>query len=306
MDEASEHDETQRTPDDGSPAPGNGTEPTALGTPAGDVAAWGIPGHADPVLLAGRPRSIYVYVGALIAAAVADIAAFYQVLELVMADSNEYQIFALVIGFTGVVLSLAHFTGVTLRDRLAGARSLRGYLTPICFLVWLALGALAFYVRLRIPASDSGGSGGLSVASPGSSPSPPTGVDAQGTLPGAAFFAGLYAGTGMIAILGGFLTHNPLRATFVRALRAFRSASEAHAVASRRLALAEGVRDYRGDELESAARIREEALRERLALAEELKQTARLEISRRLQDASATDTFVKPDARPYTYRSFSN
>jgi hypothetical protein len=305
-DEARSDDGPAGTEDSPPGAESHVPEPAAAPSERGERVAWGASDHADPALLAGRPRSAYVYVVALVAAAVADVAAFYQVLELVMANSAEYLVFILVIGFTGVVLTLAHFAGVILRDRFAGARSIRAFLAPACLLVWLALGGLAFYVRFKIDAGGSASAPTLSVSPTGPGSSGSAGVDPQDTLPGAAVFIGLYAATGTVALVGGYLMHNPLRAAFARALRAYRSAAEVHAVASRRLAAAEAVRNFRADELVSAERIREEALQQRLALAEELKQTARLEISRRLQDASATDTFVKPDARPYTYRPFSN
>ncbi|NKZ05270.1 hypothetical protein [Actinomadura latina] len=269
-------------------------------------APWGGADHADPVLLAGRPSTIYIYAVALLLAVIADFTAFYQVLELVMADLYEVLVFLMVAGFTGVVLALAHFAGQLFRDRRAGDASASSLVTHACLiLAWLALGALAFWVRYNTDAhADAGASSGLSVSG---TPSPsPAGSGGQSTLQGAAIFAGLYLGTGLVAMVGGYLTHNPLRDGFVRALRHHRAATETHAIASRRHEIAAAISEFRTAEIEAAERVVEESIRAHLALAEELKQVARLEITRRLQDVSATDNVFTDDARPYTYRPFPN
>ncbi|NVI91629.1 hypothetical protein [Actinomadura sp. BRA 177] len=280
-------------------APGSPAEPT--------WAPWGGAGHADPVLLAGRPSSMYLYAAALLLAVIADFTAFYQVLELVMADLYEILVFLMVAGFTGVVLALAHFTGQLFRDRRAGDASASGLVPQACLiLAWLVLGALAFWVRYRTNAhhAGAGAPSGLSVSG---TPAPAaSGTDDQSMLQGAAIFAGLYLGTGLVAMVGGYLTHNPLRSGFVRALRKHRTATETHAIASRRHAIAAAIAAFRTAEIDASERVVEESLRDHLALAEELKQVARLEITRRLQDVSATDNVFQDDARPYTYRPFPN
>ncbi len=81
-------------------------------------------------------------------------------------------------------------------------------------------------------------------------------------------------------MVGGYLTHNPLRSGFVRALRKHRTATETHAIASRRHAIAAAIAAFRTAEIDASERVVEESLRDHLALAEELKQVARLEITR--------------------------
>src|ERR1019366_4979958 len=123
--------------------------------------------HADPTMLAGRPRGSSIYVLALIAAAAADIAAFYQVVEVALNLSQTVGA-VLVVGFTGVTLTLAHFIGRMLRDRRAGAKWIQGPMIAVVAVIWLALGALAYWVRLKsggpsqgfaLPGTQASGSG---------------------------------------------------------------------------------------------------------------------------------------------------
>jgi hypothetical protein len=263
---------------------------------------WSQPGHADPTMLAGRPRGSYIYLLALLAAAAADIAAFYQVIQLVLGDLTTAWVIVLVIGFTGTALATAHFTGIMLRDRKAGAKWTQVFLIVIAAVAWAALGGLAFWVRLKSSAGTGGTALNLSVTK--SSAGSGSVADPQGTAPAAAMFAGLYAATGTIALVGGYLIHNPLRAAFTQAVREHRLAAERHALSGRRLRLAEVEREFFAGQITATERVRDEAVLARLALAAELKQRARLELAKRLRDASATDAFLHDDARPYTYRPF--
>jgi hypothetical protein len=126
----------------------------------------------------------------------------------------------------------------------------------------------------------------------------------QGTLPGAAMFAGLYAASGAVALAGGYLTHNPLRSSFAQTRRAHRSAARRHGNAGRRTRQAEAKRDFYIGQLAAAQRGRDEAVAARHAFAQELKQRARLELAARLRDISATDAFLSDDQRPYVYRPY--
>jgi hypothetical protein len=262
-----------------------------------DKPGWAEPGHADPTMLAGRPRGSSIYVLALIVAAAADIAAFYQVVEVALNLSQKMGA-VLVVGFTGVTLTLAHFIGRMLRDRRAGAKWIQGPMIAVVAVIWLALGALAYWVRLK----SGGPSQGFSLPGTQSSGSGST----QGTPAAAAMFAGLYAATGAVAAIGAYLTHNPLHAAFARSIREHRRAAEGHALSARRLRLAEAEREFYVGQMTAALLVRDEAVQARHALAQELKQLARLEIAKHLRDASATDAFVDDDARPYTYRPFPN
>jgi hypothetical protein len=254
-------------------------------------------------MLAGRPRGSYVYLAALIVAAAADIAAFYQVIQLVLGNLSNALVIVLVVGFTGTALSMAHFIGTMLRNWVAGAKWIRLFMIVVVTVIWVALGALAFWVRLRSNAGSSGTSLNLSVTGSGGG----TGsVSTQGTVSGAAMFAGLYAATGIIALVGAYLTHNPMHAAFSRSVSDHRAAARRHASSARRLRMAEARREFFENQLTAAALVRDEAERARHALAAELKQRARLEIANHLRDASATDAFLRPDERPYQYRPFPN
>ena len=269
-----------------------------------EKAAWSEPGYADPTLMAGRTRGAYIYLAALVAAAAADIAAFYQVIQLVLADLSTFWVIVLVIGFTGTALATAHFTGIMLRDLKAGAKWIPPYIIIIAAAIWLTLGALAFWVRLRSNIGATGAPINLSVT--GGSGGTAANTNQQGTVAGAAMFGGLYAATGLIALVGSYLSHNPLRAAFSRAMREHRSAAEQHATGARRLRLAEAEREFFESQLTAAEEVRKEAARARHALAAELKQRARLELAKRLRDASTTDAFLQEDARPYIYPPLPN
>jgi hypothetical protein len=269
-----------------------------------EKAAWSEPGHPDPTMLAGRPRGRYVYVAALVAAAAADLVAFYQVIQLVLGNSNLLSMI-LVVGFTGTALGLAHFTGTMFRDRMAGAKWIRIFMVVVAAVVWIALGFLAFWVRLHSSTSGSGGSFNPSVTGGGSGAGTGS-VSAQGTIPGAALFAGLYAATGVIAVVGAYLTHNPLHAAFTRAVSEHRAAAKRHATSGSRLKMAEAEREFYEGQLAAARLVRDEAEQARRAKAEELKQLARLEIVKRLRDVSLTDAFMREDNQPFRYRPFPN
>ncbi len=262
-----------------------------------DKPGWAEPGYADPTLLAGRPRGSSIYVLALVVAAAADIAAFYQVVEVAL-NLSQTMGTVLVVGFTGVTLALAHFIGRMLRDRRAGAKWVQGLMIAVVAIIWLALGGLAYWVRLK----SGGGSGGFALPGTQSSGSGST----QGTPAAAAMFAGLYAATGAVAAIGAYFTHNPLHAAFAQSIREHRRAAEDHGLSARRLRLAEAEREFYVGQMTAALLVRDEAVLARHALAAELKQLARLEIAKHLRDPSSTDAFIDDDARPYTYRPFPN
>jgi hypothetical protein len=263
---------------------------------------WAEPGHDDPALLAGRSRDGFLYLFALLVAAIADIVAFYQVVGLLLSNLTPHEIVVLVVAFTVIALLLAHFVGTMLRDRRAGAKWIHALLIIFPAVCWLGLGVLAFWVRL-----DSNFAQAPSYHLPGQTSAPSSGQSGSDpTLAGAAMFAGLYAATGAVALVGGYLHRNPVVAAFMHAVRQHRMASEKQALSARRLRLAEAERDYFADEMAAAERVKDEAIQARHALAEELKQRARLEYAKRLRDASATDAFFDDDARPYTYRAFPN
>ena len=89
---------------------------------ASRVPRWGEAGFRDGTLLAGRPRSTYLHVLALLLAAGADMGAFVQVVELVLPD-QDWLDWLVVSGLTAVVLYLAHMIGVMLREARAAQPS---------------------------------------------------------------------------------------------------------------------------------------------------------------------------------------
>lgn len=253
-----------------------------------DEGRWAQPGHSDPTLLSGRSGGgSLLYLAAVAVAAVADFIAFYQVLQRVLRNLQNQWLIVLVIGFTAVALTLAHFLGVFLRDRRAGARWHAPVMLPGCAVLWVALGFVAFWVRWKVsgaPAPPALPSAGGTLAVPQAS--------LQSTLPGAAMFAAFYFATGAAAITGSYLSHNPLRRSFVRTRRAHESAIRKQAVAARDLVAAEADRDAIDHQQEAAVEVRDSAIDERHKLADELKKLARLELTKKIGDVSATDAFL--------------
>ena len=142
---------------------------------ANSVPRWGEPGFRDGALLAGRPRTAYLHALALLLAAGADIGAFVQIVELVMPQQQDWVIWLVVSGLTSVVLYIAHTIGVILRELKAGQSGTAGLAGRIaawlgrrvalfvCIIVWLALGLMAFWVRMTVtlPGTVQLGSGGI-------------------------------------------------------------------------------------------------------------------------------------------------
>jgi len=252
-----------------------------------DEGMWDQPGHSDPTLLSGKSGASVVYLVAIVLAAVADFIAFYQVLELVLRNLQNQYLILLVIGFTAIALTLAHFLGVFLRDRRAGARWHHPATLPGCAVLWVALGVVAFWVRWKVSgaANSSGlptGGGGLVVPQ----------FNFQSTLPGATMFAAFYFATGAAAIIGSYLSHNPLRRSFVRTVRAHESAIKQQAAGARVLADAEAQREAIDHQEHAGAEVRDSTIEELRKLAGELKKLTRLQLAKKIGDVSATDAFL--------------
>jgi hypothetical protein len=254
-----------------------------------DEGKWSQPGHSDPTLLSARSRSgaDLFYLFAIAIAGVADFIAFYQVLQLVLRNLANQWLILLVIGFTAIALTLAHFLGVFLRDRRAGARWQHPVMLPGCAVLWAALGVMAFFVRWKL----SGGSAAPTLPSAGGTLTVPQG-NFQGTLPGAAMFAAFYFATGAAAITGSYMAHNPLRRAFARTVRAHESAIKQQAAGARALADAEAQRDAIDHQERAAEEVRDSTIEELRKLADELKKLARLQLTKKVGDVSATDAFL--------------
>jgi hypothetical protein len=252
-----------------------------------DEGKWHQPGHSDPTLVSVRSGVNRFYLAALVIAGAADFIAFYQVLQLVLRNLADQWLLVLVIGFTAIALTLAHYLGVFLRDRTAGARWHHPTMLPGCAVLWMALGLMAFWVRWKV----SGESAGPVLPTVGTLPVL-SHFNFQGTLPGASMFAAFYFATGAAAITGSYLVHNPLRRSYIKAVRAHEAAIKQQAAAARDLAAAEA-ECTAIDHLEhAAAEVRDSTIEELRKLAAELKKLARLQLAKKIADVSATDAFL--------------
>ena len=264
------------------------SEPTPVGKRATRPAERGYANAAD---VSGLPLTEIVYWFALAMAAAADIAAFHQVVSLVMREQGDALVWLMVVGLTVIALTLAHFAGRLARDVSAqhGAATRKQVL--LCAIPWVVLGLAAFAVRLIV--ADS--SGGTTVD--GTIIGGEVGRQARQTS-GAVLFLALYVGSGAVAAFGAYFSRNPLRS-------AYRQAMRAHSRALDRLSRSQppyerGLQIYRQ---RARIRAREEAnwqaARElRLAQADELKRYAAVLIAAHLQDPSVTDAMTLPDRRP--------
>ncbi len=118
-------------------------------------------------------------------------------------------------------------------------------------------------------------------------------------LEAALLFLALYVATGLVAGLGGYLAHNPLRAGYSTAARAYRRASERMAATNFEADAAHARSAAYEAELAAAAQTLEYEIHARLALAEKLKQYARVLVAQQLKDPAATDAIFIDDWRPY-------
>jgi hypothetical protein len=297
------------------------------------VPSWGEPGFRDGTLLAGRSFGTYIYFCALVLAAGADVGAFVQVVELVLTSVPDGVVWLVIVGLTAVVLYIAHMIGVMLRQARAGVRTSyklagrfgswlgRRFAAFLCTLVWLAIGLMAFWIRLTVPlpttaqlstglgsggigggigGGSSGGIGG-GIGSGGIGGSSSAG-SAAGTAPhalqGAAIFLGLYVATGIVTALGAYFSHNPYRGRYVAAVAGFRKAGEQAAASAHQFGLAIAGRDRQRAEIETAAHVLAEALDQNVAFTAQLKQNVRVAIAGMAKDPAVTDALFDEDQQP--------
>lgn len=245
--------------------------------------------YRDPTAMTRPPRGRFLHLAVLAVAAMADVGAFFQVVELVMPQQRDLLVLGMVLGFTGVVLYLAHVVGATFRDRLARLGSAHTAVAVVCLLVWLALGAVAFWVRIAVPLDTGAGDPTFSAAGP-------TTVSTAGTDPTtaqAALFAGLYAATGAAAAAGAFLLRNPVRDAYATGARERRRATEWAAASAAASAGFDSYRQSHLSVLTDAKTVRDSEQAARLALADRLKQHARVQMAQRAQDPALTDALFR-------------
>jgi len=248
--------------------------------------------HASAAEVSGLPMTEIAYWFALALAAAADVAAFHQVVSLILRDQGDALVWLMVVGLTAIALTLAHFAGRLVRDITAGHGSATWKQVYACVIPWVVLGLAAFTVRLIVADSSGGTTVDGNVVG---------GDDVGKTarqVSGAVLFLALYAGSGTVAAVGAFLSRNPLRSGYRHALRA-------HNRALGRLSQSQPPYELAVQLYRQRARIRareqsnyEAAKAQRLAHADELKRYAAVLIAAHLQDPAATDAMTLPDRRP--------
>jgi hypothetical protein len=228
-------------------------------------------------------------------AALADFGAFSQVVQLVMRRQSAAISYLVVAGLTGAALYLAHAVGVVARDRVAGVGSARRTVALACLAGWLALGAGACWVRLKVLPGDIDLSGTLSTT--GSTA--PAGATPTDALANAVVFVALFIGTGLVAATGAYLTHNPWRGGFVTLRRAHDRAVEQTAAAEAAYEMAVQRQQAQLAARDRARQLRETERHQRRAFAEDLKQHARVLLAQHHQDPAFTDALFDDDRTPY-------
>jgi hypothetical protein len=251
-------------------------------------------GYADASHVSGLPLTEIAYWFALALAAAADVAAFHQVVSLVMRDQGDALVWLMVVGLTVIALTLAHFAGRLARDVSAQHGTATWKQVLLCAIPWVVLGLAAFAVRL-IVADSSGGTTVDGTVIGGDT----VGRQARQTS-GAVLFLALYVGSGAVAAFGAYFSRNPLRSGYRQAMRA-------HSRALARLSRSQPPYERSLQVYRQRARIRAreeanwQAARElRLAQADELKRYAAVLIAAHLKDPSVTDAMTLPDRRPIT------
>lgn len=260
--------------------------------------AAGQPGKAgasgELALLLASPWAMLTHWIVLALAAGADIGAFAQIIELVMPRQEPLVGRLVVLGFTAAVLFLAHHTGSLLRSASAdpddpSRRKSSQAMALACFLGWLGLGLVAYWVRLTVPPPTRASLGGV-VLGGGQARQPEAVADPHVTQ-GALLFLALYIATGLVALVSAYLTP-PLRTHYRFASRAYVKAAKRAAASSHLLLKAQGVRESQETEIRNAAETNQRAPEEIRALADRLKQTARVEIAQAAQDPAVTDAII--------------
>jgi hypothetical protein len=240
-------------------------------------------------LLGGRPKSIYLHLIALVFAAAADVAAFIQVVNL-LGRQRQWVTVLLVIGFTSLVIYLAHLAGTLAKDR-------RWKSATACLVVWATMGLLAAWVRLIAPPPASAK---VQVSLDPVATSSSSG-NTEFAFAGAALFLALYLGSGLAAGFGAYLTHHAGRSAFIAAIAAYRGAVRKVRAIEREHGAARTTWQAQISARDAAAKVLVAQKARRLALAEELKQYTRVLLAGKARDPSVTDAILAEDKRPYDY-----
>lgn len=278
---------------------------------------WAEPGFRNGTLLAGRPVGAFIHALVLLVAAGADIGAFTQTVELVL-PQNGYFALVVVAGLTAVVLYLAHMAGAFLREasalrhaargasgRIGQTRSQRtgrhlpgriwrGVAMIAIAAIWLTVGVLAFWVRYTVPLPTVASIGGCSSGVLGQGATSGCAPTDHHVVQAAAIFLGLYLATGVVAAIGAYVTHNPGRGEYAKAIRSYRKASERWSGSVNRFARALAAHQRQQAEIDASKQVLASAKAQNTALTERLKQEALIQIASLLKDPAVTDAFFPP------------
>jgi hypothetical protein len=248
------------------------------------VTTHGYDGAAET---SGRPIGELGYWIALAVTAGADVAAFDQVVSLVMQEQEAWLIWLMVAGFTASSLTLAHFAGRLARDITAGRGPANWAKVWLLIIPWALVGLVALVVRLIVADQDAANTTVV------------TGVGQTASdISSAIMFGVVYVASGAVAGFGVYLTRNPVRVGYRRALRHYRRALMRLARSQPPYERALSVLQLHMRGREREAQNYAAARAQRLAFADELKRYAAVLIATHLQDPSATDGMTLPDRRP--------
>lgn len=236
---------------------------------------------SDPHLLAGRGLVVTLAVSAMIGVgSFTDTIAFKSTLDLLL-RAPSWQSWGMAVGATLLALVGAMNLGVALAGRRRHDADSPLWMALASASVWVSLGAVLFYVRWTSAASTSDALGFSAVASDQSQHN-------HQAHAGALFFGALFLISGIAAALEAGRLANP-------AFRAFRRSSAAcesqEAVVARAAAEAERAKcavEHQNGEHERDELRRDHARSERIALAGEAANYARVLMAQLMQDPRKT------------------
>lgn len=248
----------------------------------------GNPHQREPHLLPGRSLlDVVIWLFVLLAVA-ADIVAFYTVLARLFRAMPELIVVG-AIGFTAAAIGICHFIGIGLQRRRSADRRRSDGLLWASVPAWLALGALAFFVRLHFGVQDPGALAGTGSSDFG-------GTSATRTDPNllaALFFAGLYLVSGLLAITASFYAFNPDAHAYRRASRTLKKAAQQVSNAKAQLAEQRERLKLVEQDQANAPKRRQLVYRETKASVDSLKIEVRHLMAAKLNDPLALDILMK-------------
>lgn len=250
------------------------------------------PAPSGPVIagnlaeIVGRPWTEAIFWVVVLAAGAVDIATFYQVLVVVL-NAPEWLVWAAVIGFVAVVLTLAHHTGLYIRLAV-GPRHVTAATTMAWTfgIGWLLLGLVAFGVRFTVTQPLS--SDASTFSGDGVTPQSFGAADTTAQHVTALLFLAFYVATGIITgLAGGYARPDPNAKLFGRAVDQRSTAVRRHAATQRRFGRIVHLAEALDEAYARSDKGLATAEKESVAAAERLKREIRLRIAARQPSAAA-------------------